>query len=315
MIPFFSIIFPVYNTERYVEDSLKSIFSQTFKDFELIAINDGSTDQSLCILKRFAQIYPNLILISKENGGLSDARNIGMQYAKGKYLCFVDSDDLIHPHYLADFYNVIQTTQADICKNTHIIKFTSQPKNQKNTSPTHLQEFILKDPKIGCNVWAFAFKKALIDQYGLTFLKGRIFEDEPFVLMILPLAQIVFTFRGSPYLYRQHSGSIVANSAAAFDRIENFKDIIQWYQSQNILNSSHPIPFYILYDISIKNAYYKDYLQKSQAMLHTLCLEKFLHQDKLAYNLFYLKIENFIREHQKSRGIFKYYLKSLLGLL
>ena len=233
--------------EKYIKESLQSIFAQSFQDFEIIAINDGSTDQSLRILEEYAQIYPNLTLISKENGGLSDARNVGMQYAKGEYLCFVDSDDMIHPHYLQDFYTVIQDTQADICKNTHILKFSTHIQSKATTSITRLQQFFLKNPKIGCNIWAFSFKRELVEQYHLTFLKGRIFEDEPFVLMMLPLAQKIFTFEGAPYLYRQHSQSIVAKSPVAFDRIENFKSIIMWYREHDLLDN--PPPYSFLYPL------------------------------------------------------------------
>ena len=301
--------------EKYIKESLQSIFAQSFQDFEIIAINDGSTDQSLRILEEYAQIYPNLTLISKENGGLSDARNVGMQYAKGEYLCFVDSDDMIHPHYLQDFYTVIQDTQADICKNTHILKFSTHIQSKATTSITRLQQFFLKNPKIGCNICAFSFKRELVEQYHLTFLKGRIFEDEPFVLMMLPLAQKIFTFEGAPYLYRQHSQSIVAKSPVAFDRIENFKSIIMWYREHDLLDNPPPIPFYILYDVSINNPHYRSYLQRSQEMLRSLDLEKFLDQDRLANVLFSSKIEDFVKEHQKSRGVLKYYLRRLFGLL
>lgn len=162
-------------------------------------------------------------------------------------------------------------------------------------------------------MWSFAFKHSIIKDSQLNFLKGRIFEDEPFVFMILPLAKNIFIFEGSPYLYRQHSQSIVAKSPVSFDRIENFKSIIEWYREKNLL-AHFPIPFYILYDVSIKNPHYKEYLQKAQEMLHSLALQDFLHQDRLAKDLSKLEIEDFIKEHQKSRGKFKYYLRRLFGL-
>lgn len=312
--PFFSIIFPVYNVARYLETSLLSIIHQSFQDFEIIAINDGSIDESLKILEKAAQQYPKIKIISQENGGLSDARNAGMKQAKGEYICFVDSDDLLHPNYLQNFYDVIKDTQADICKNTNILKFSSIPKYGNTTSISNIHSFSATNLKIGCNVWSFAFKHSLIKDNQLYFLKGRIFEDEPFVFMIIPLTKDIITFEGSPYLYRQHSQSIVANAKVTFDRIENFKSIIEWYQAHNLLES-FPIPFYILYDVSINNPHYTQYLQKAQDMLHSLHLEPYLNQDKLALALNTLEIKDFIKEHQKSRGKLKYYLRRLFGLL
>lgn len=313
--PFFSIIFPVYNVARYLEASLQSIFSQTFQDFEIIAINDGSSDGSLEILERIAKNQSKIKVISQKNGGLSDARNTGMQYVQGEYICFVDSDDLIHPNYLQDFFDVIEQTQAGICKNTNILKFSSTPSIERGTpQPKNIHLFSPNNLKIGCNVWSFAFKHSIIKDNRLNFLKGRIFEDEPFVFMILPLAKNIFIFEGSPYFYRQHSQSIVAKSPVAFDRIENFKNIIEWYREKNLIHH-FPIPFYILYDVSINNPHYKEYLQKSQSTLQSLDLKEFLHQDKLAHALAHLDIKDFIKEHQKSRGKLKYYLRRLFGLL
>lgn len=312
--PFFSIIFPVYNVGKYIEESLKSILAQTFQDFETIAINDGSTDESLKILEKIAKNHSKIKIISQKNGGLSDARNTGMLHAQGEYLCFVDSDDVIHPNYLQDFFDVIKETQAEICKNSNIIKFTSSPHWKKEIHISNIHQFSLDNLKIGCNVWSYAFKHSIIREHQLHFLKGRIFEDEPFIFMILPLVKKFYIFEGSPYLYRQHSQSIVAKSPVAFDRIENFKSIIEWYKEKNLLND-FPIPFYILYDVSINNTHYKDYLQKSQSTLRSLGLEKFLYQDKLADTLFHLDLKDFIKEHQKSRGKLKYYLRRLLGLL
>ena len=177
--PFFSIIFPVYNVARYLEASLQSIFNQTFQDFEIIAINDGSSDGSLEILERIAKNQSRIKVISQKNGGLSDARNTGMQYVQGKYICFVDSDDLIYPNYLQDFFDVIEKTQAEICKNTNILKFSSTPSMKMDIpQPRNIHLFSPNNLKIGCNVWSFAFKYSIIKDSQLNFLRGRIFEDE-----------------------------------------------------------------------------------------------------------------------------------------
>ena len=95
-MPKISVIVPVYNTERYLSKCLDSILNQTYDDIEVIVVNDGSTDNSELIIKEYVNKFPNkLKYYKKENGGLSDARNYGVEKAIGDYLCFVDSDDYI----------------------------------------------------------------------------------------------------------------------------------------------------------------------------------------------------------------------------
>lgn len=90
-----SVIIPVYNVEKYLEKCVKSVINQTFQDMEIIVVNDGSTDSSLDICKKMASVDSRIILIDKKNGGLSDARNVGLDIAKGQYIAFLDSDDYL----------------------------------------------------------------------------------------------------------------------------------------------------------------------------------------------------------------------------
>ena len=103
-----SVIVPVYNVEQYLSDCLESICRQTLKGIEIIVVNDGSTDNSLSIIKSFQQKYSNIKLINKKNGGLSSARNAGIDMAVGEYLFFVDSDDFITPDYVATLYGLCE---------------------------------------------------------------------------------------------------------------------------------------------------------------------------------------------------------------
>ena len=90
-----SIVIPVYNVEKYLEECIESAIKQSLNDIEIICINDGSTDSSLEILKKYEKKYSNIIVISQENKGLSASRNVGIRKAKGKYIYFLDSDDFI----------------------------------------------------------------------------------------------------------------------------------------------------------------------------------------------------------------------------
>ena len=91
-----SVIVPVFNVEKYLEKCIESIRNQTYKNLEILLINDGSTDKSLEICNKYLEIDDRIVLLNKENGGLSSARNFGIDNAKGEYITFVDSDDFIH---------------------------------------------------------------------------------------------------------------------------------------------------------------------------------------------------------------------------
>ena len=113
-----SIIVPVYNVEKYLEKCIKSILNQTFTDFELILVNDGSTDKSGVICDNYKNIDDRIIVIHKKNEGLSSARNSGLDIAKGRYIGFVDSDDYINNDMYHKLYEALIKNNSDIsiCK-------------------------------------------------------------------------------------------------------------------------------------------------------------------------------------------------------
>ena len=109
----FSIIVPIYNVEKYLARCIDSILDQDYANYEIILVNDGSTDNSLLIAEKYSKKYSNIILINKENGGLSDARNVGLDTAKGQYVIFLDSDDAIDKNALKTI-NCALENQEDI---------------------------------------------------------------------------------------------------------------------------------------------------------------------------------------------------------
>lgn len=113
-IPEISLIIPVYNVEKYLRKALKSVENQIFKDFEVIIINDGSTDNSMEIISEFAGRNDNFIVLDQDNKGLSEARNKGISVSKGKYIAFMDSDDYIEENFLAVLYENAVRHDADI---------------------------------------------------------------------------------------------------------------------------------------------------------------------------------------------------------
>ncbi|MGL5244702.1 MAG: glycosyltransferase family 2 protein, partial [Sarcina sp.] len=110
-----TIIVPVYNVEEFLVECLESIYKVSDIDYEVILVNDGSKDDSLNILKKYKELYPTKTkIIDKENGGLSSARNIGIKEAKGEYLAFVDSDDVIDPKGFEEFFKEGQRLDLDV---------------------------------------------------------------------------------------------------------------------------------------------------------------------------------------------------------
>ena len=109
-----TVIVPVYNVEHYLDKCLDSVIKQTYKNIEIIVVNDGSTDNSGEICQEYAQKDNRIVYIEKENGGLSDARNAGLDQMTGSYVTFVDSDDWIEQDYVETLYQKITEYQADI---------------------------------------------------------------------------------------------------------------------------------------------------------------------------------------------------------
>ena len=109
-----SIIIPVYNVEKYLDKCLKSVLNQTYKNIEIIVINDGSTDNSLKICKKYKD--KRIVLIDKENGGVSSARNKGLELASGKYITFVDSDDWLELDAIENMVSFIEKENVDFVR-------------------------------------------------------------------------------------------------------------------------------------------------------------------------------------------------------
>ena len=133
--PVISIIVPIYNREKLLRNCLDSIFSQTFKDWECILVNDGSTDKSLEIAQQYAANDPRFILFSQENQGLSAARNLGIDHAQGKWITFVDSDDEIAPDYLEILYKIGEDNNVDMVNASFFSCYSSG----------HIKPLIFKD--------------------------------------------------------------------------------------------------------------------------------------------------------------------------
>ncbi|EHZ61025.1 glycosyl transferase 2 family protein [Streptococcus pneumoniae GA47210] len=109
-----SIVVPVYNVEKYLKKSIESILNQTYQNIEILLVDDGSTDSSGKICESFSKVDPRIRVFHKENGGLSDARNFGIEQMKGQYVAFIDSDDYISKDYVWKLYSSIKNNDSEV---------------------------------------------------------------------------------------------------------------------------------------------------------------------------------------------------------
>lgn len=181
--PKISIIVPVYNTEKYLERCINSIINQTLENIEIILINDGSTDNSLDICKRYENEDNRIKLFSINNSGAGAARNIGLDYAKGEYIGFVDSDDWVEYYMFETLYNIAIETDVDIVSSNFYrnytdkqikndIKFESGLFNKQDIKNKILPELICSEKltsDIPSNMWTKIYKKVLIKHNNISF--------------------------------------------------------------------------------------------------------------------------------------------------
>ena len=213
-----SIIVPVYNVEEYLEGCIESILNQTFKDFELILVNDGSTDKSSEICNKYKEIDSRIKVIHKDNGGLSSARNAGLNIARGKYIGFVDSDDTIHPRMYEILYDLIKKHKADISccnyKNIYTLctEYNTDIEQAEVIEMDNIQAINnLYDKEIGVRLvvaWNKLYSKHLFDD--IRYEVGRIHEDEFIIHRILYKCRKIVYANNELYHYLQREGSIMS---------------------------------------------------------------------------------------------------------
>ncbi|MDE6345171.1 MAG: glycosyltransferase [Muribaculaceae bacterium] len=223
-----SIIVPVYNVEQWLHRCLESLFVQDMSedDFEVLIINDGSTDNSLLIADKFASLHTNIRVISRENGGLSAARNTGLTHARGKYVWFVDSDDFIEPNSIKHPLEYAEDNQLDVMCFFFQLAHEDGTIQTRLYSPRHSGE-ILSGPDFVSytgfvmSPWAAMYRREYLNGYGLRFMEGILHEDEEFSPRAQFLARRIAHLPDVVYNYFQRSGSIM-KSARSSMRVKSF---------------------------------------------------------------------------------------------
>lgn len=208
-----SVVIPVYNAEKYVARCINSVLSQTYRNIEVIIVNDGSTDDSLKICEEISKYDDRIVIIDKKNSGVSDTRNIGIEAAKGDVITFVDADDELMPTFIHNYLNKMKQYDVDIVMGD-AINVTGESRNPRNTflkndllcDANGAIKEVLNQKCVSGTCWAKLYKTALVKQ--VKFPKNiTIGEDLRFLLDLLPKAKSIAITPLSEYLYYIVPGS------------------------------------------------------------------------------------------------------------
>lgn len=239
-MPKLSVVVPVYKVEQYIHQCVDSILDQTFTDFEIILVDDGSPDKCGEICDEYAKKDSRVKVIHKKNGGLSDARNFGIDIAQGEYITFVDSDDKIDKYMYYDMLKNLEENDLDIiCCDTYIVrgnnkKFRPRYDNDKIFDKNESIVEILNG-NIDNAAWNKIYKRCLFEK--IRYPKGRIYEDVATTYKLFYLANRVGYLKKPYYYYYKRKGSIVAsafNSKSRYDCFLGYKERIEFAIEKNI---------------------------------------------------------------------------------
>lgn len=231
-----SVIVPVYNVEEYLERCVNSLLGQSYKDIEILLIDDGSTDKSSEICDAYRQQDSRVRVFHKKNGGQSEARNLGLEKAKGKFLSFVDSDDYVSPDYLSSLYTMMVQKNADISicsyqktKSDTIERYDSI--TEFDTLLLHSEETLenmLYRKGIDSYCCGKLYRKNLFDE--IRFPVGELFEDVKIMYKIYDRANLIAFNSAKLYFYYQRLGSTIHSdfSLRKMDQVFASEEVLEF---------------------------------------------------------------------------------------
>lgn len=229
-----SVIIPAYNAEKSLSRTLDSLLDQDYKHLEIIVINDGSIDGTTELVHKYQINDSRIILINKENGGVSTARNQGINNATGKYLTFLDADDTFEINFVSSLLNQIQIRESDIayCGFSFLTDVSRVPKKIKFSTKQVLKKYFLNQLPIHTSSWLI--KKSYLDMYNIRFEEGVSWgEDIEFFTQVLSLSKNI-TFVDK-YLSNYYIGDEDSLSAFTLDKIDlDYKSITRILNNDNI---------------------------------------------------------------------------------
>lgn len=208
-----SVIIPAYNVERYIEECLNSIINQNYANCEIIVINDGSTDNTLNVIKEFAIKDNRIKIINKSNTGVSDTRNCGLYEAKGDYIVFVDGDDYLAKDYLSYMLNLIDNNGADFALSLNCFTY----KNEKQVNKDIIKKLssedataLLLSPRVMVGCWNKIYKREFLNNNKIRFLPDlRYGEGLQFITHVTLLTNKIICGNRKVYYYRRDNPTSV----------------------------------------------------------------------------------------------------------
>lgn len=228
---FFSIIIPVYNVEKYLCQCVDSILAQSFKDYELILVDDGAKDNSGKICDQYAEKDERIRVIHKPNGGAADSRNVGTQVAQGEYIIYIDSDDYIdRATFLEELYEKAQSGADIICyKFKKYFENSGEfgncsfkiPDLEKCDTMADKLKALVSNDAFYCSPWSKTIKNSLLKENGIEFEKGLLGEDQDWYYRVILSAKSIDGIDEDYIVYRQ-----TANSTSRSWKTKNLTDCL-----------------------------------------------------------------------------------------
>ncbi len=292
-MPEISVIVPVYKVEKYLYRCIDSIIAQTFTDWECILVDDGSPDNCPAICDEYAKKDDRIKVIHKKNGGLSDARNAGLDIAKGEWITFIDSDDWIHKEYIECLYNACVENGADISVCGYYQTEGNEPEIQKEKfiiklySPEKLWVENRINATIAC---AKLYKNTLWS--GIRFPVGKIHEDEYTTYRLLFKCDKIAYMEAEMYFYFTNPNGIMRSdwSPKRLDAVEAFNQQLKFFRKHKFTQAEKVTLKEYEYSIDYnckqtKNKYAKEYkkLKKAKRRLYIKYKDEYKKQDGWEY--------------------------------
>lgn len=287
-----SIIVPVYNVEKYLEECLNSLLNQEFDNYEIVCVEDKSTDNSLDILEQYKKKSSKIKIIKNfKNMGLSATRNIGLREAKGKYVLFVDSDDMVKPGSLKILYNLAESNMVDVVYFN--MEFLNDEENglirEKVKNKTYdgiytgMELFCryIKENDYKVEAWRKFIKRDVLIENGIFFYEGIINEDMLFSFLLAVKSEKAMDLNKELYIYRQRKGSIMwsqRKEKASNSLFISMINMISYWMANSFSEHENRCISKFIKDIYKNYLYYKDYSDND--------FPKFSNKEKLIKDIF-----------------------------
>ena len=233
-----SVIVPIYKVEKYIYRCIDSIINQTYKKLEILLIDDGSPDNCGKICEEYSKKDNRIKVIHKENGGLSDARNTGINIAKGNYLTFIDSDDYVAEDYVEFLLNLLKENEADMSACKHTVVYNEKKYKNLGTKkyyiaePKQIFEMLLYSDDFDVSAWGKLYKKDLF--CDIRFPKDRLFEDAATTYKLIDMCKKIAFKSESKYFYVIRDDSITTKefNSKKFDLIISTEEMVTYIKEK-----------------------------------------------------------------------------------